>query len=453
MNTNLPSLRTRLVLIVFSATLAVWCAAGLMSYQMALREVGDLLDGQMTQSAKLLLAQIRHEERELNEAGMVTQMLEQLTNHPYEQQLEFQVWNQGGKLLLRSSHAPHIAMVSRPGFTNIEQDGLDWRIFTINADDSRFQVQVAQALSGRLQAALTVASQSTIPMLLALPILALILYWGIRRGLGPLDRLAGDMAARTPDRLAPLDEQAALRETRPLITAINTLMVRLDAALDNERRFTADAAHELRTPLSAIKVHAQVALSCQDSDTSRRALNQVLAGTDRAARLVEQLLRLARLDPLRGLADPKPIELAKLIHQEVENLHPFAEAAGQTLVQSAGSATIPGDAEMLSLALRNLVENAIRHTPAGGTVSVGLDTTAADVRLWVRDTGPGVPAEEMPKLMERFYRGGNVTAEGSGLGLAIVQRIASLHGAALDLENLQNGGLQASLAFSSARPS
>lgn len=449
------SLRARLMLIVFSATLLVWLAVGLKNYQTALREVDALLDGQMVQSAKLLMAQIRHEEKELYQAGMIVQVLEELTLHPYEQAIEFQVWDNHGRLLLRSANAPLIAKASQRGFSDIGQAERRWRIFTISATDSHYQVQVAQALDERHQTALAVATQSAIPMLLALPLLAIIIYFSVRRGLRPLDDLASDVNARDPDHLEAISELAAPREARPPVVSLNALMTRLNIALGNERRFTADAAHELRTPLAAIKVHAQVALASPNEQDCRHALAQVLVGTDRASRLVEQLMRLARLDPMHGLTDPHPIDLARLARQEAENIRPFADSSGLDLGAPGAdgpTSVISGDADMLSLALRNLLENAIRYTPSGGTVRLGVECAPEACRLWVRDNGPGVPAEKLPHLAERFYRAVDASAEGSGLGLAIVQRVAELHGARLLLENLPEGGFQATLAFPSGRP-
>lgn len=447
------SLRARLVQIVFSATLLVWVAAGFESYHTALHQVDELLDGQMAQSAKLLMAQVHHEEKELYQGGMVTQVLAEITLSPYEQPIEFQVWDTRGQLLLRSAGAPAMAMAMarQRGFADIVHYQQSWRTFTINTVGSQYQVQTAQRLADRHQAALTVATRSAIPMLLALPLLGMIIYWGVRRGLKPLEDLAGAMNARDPEHLQALNLPLPPRELRPLVNALNALMARLDTALNNERRFTADAAHELRTPLAAIKVHAQVALSSQDDNDCRHALSQVSAGADRAGRLVEQLLRLARLDPMRGLSDPGPVDLARLVHQEAENSLPAADEAGLTLDAQVpdGPITIAGDADMLALALRNLLENAVRYTPPGGTVRIGAEHGAEGSRLWVRDNGPGVPAEELPRLVERFYRGGDVMVEGSGLGLAIVHRVAELHGARLAVENRPEGGFQASLTFPS----
>jgi two-component system sensor histidine kinase QseC len=220
--------------------------------------------------------------------------------------------------------------------------------------------------------------------------------------------------------------------------------------MDNERRFTADAAHELRTPLAALQVQAQVARLARDEATRLHALDQLLAGVVRATRLVEQLLRLARLDPMSGVEDLRPCPVLSLLQQAAEPLRGTAEAKDIDLeIHAPAQMEVRGNADLLSLALRNLLENALRYLPDGGRVALGAERIGEETRLWVRDNGTGVAEEELARLTERFYRGRDVAAEGSGLGLAIVQRVAQLHGAELILENLPAGGFQASLKFPS----
>jgi two-component system sensor histidine kinase QseC len=236
---------------------------------------------------------------------------------------------------------------------------------------------------------------------------------------------------------------------RPLVRALNRLLGRLRVTLDNERRFTADAAHELRTPLAALKIHAQVAQASTDPEDRGHALAQMVSGVERTSRLVEQLLRLARLDPMQGLQETQPVDLNALIHAAEADLADQAARQGRQIDVVAGDepVVLQGDADMLHVALRNLLENALRHTPAGSHIEMTLARDAREVRLSVADDGPGVPQEELDRLGERFYRGSNVTTEGSGLGLAIVQRIALLHGARLELRNRAAGGLAATLVW------
>jgi two-component system sensor histidine kinase QseC len=237
-----------------------------------------------------------------------------------------------------------------------------------------------------------------------------------------------------------------------LVTALNQLLLRLGATLESERRFTADAAHELRTPLAAVRVQAQVALACGDVADQRHALNQVLAGTDRATHLVEQLLRMARLDPLARLPDPREIDLAELARRTVADMYETARAGAQSidLATADVSTRVNGDPELLGAALRNLLDNALRYAPPGSKITVYVRAEHGEPLLGVMDEGEGVPSEELPRLVERFYRGRETSAEGSGLGLAIVRRIAELHGARLEIGNREGGGFDARLRWHAA---
>ncbi|MDX9706985.1 MAG: ATP-binding protein, partial [Azospira sp.] len=210
-----------------------------------------------------------------------------------------------------------------------------------------------------------------------------------------------------------------------------------------------DAAHELRTPLAALKIQAQVALATKAPEQQRHALAQVIAGADRATRLVEQLLRLARLDPLDRLTAVQAVDLGELADAVAGQTGDAAAARSMRIVVQRPDSplTVDGDPDLLGAALRNLVDNAIRYTPAGGSVIVGAGLEHGEAVLTVTDDGPGVPAEELPHLVERFYRGRDATAEGSGLGLAIVRRIGELHGARLEVENRAGGGFIARLRW------
>jgi two-component system sensor histidine kinase QseC len=260
------------------------------------------------------------------------------------------------------------------------------------------------------------------------------------------------VAAQSPDNLGALPASQAPAEVRPLIDSLNALLARLAATLENERRFTADAAHELRTPLAALKVQAQVALASDVGEEQRHALRQVLAGTERAARLVNQLLRLARLDPLGRLDRSDHVVLAAVVEEAADALAPLALAKRQVLQVHLPEPDVsaPGDADLLGTALRNLLDNAIRYSPEGSEIEMGAE--ADGPCLWVSDEGPGAPPEQLSRLTERFFRGTAEGAEGSGLGLAIVRRIAELHGARLTLANRPGKGMRAELRWGAERP-
>lgn len=285
------------------------------------------------------------------------------------------------------------------------------------------------------------------PALLGLPVLGFWIWLATWRGLRPLDAVAGEIAARRPDKLEPVAPASAPQEIRPLVEAINGLFLRVGQALESERRFTADAAHELRTPLAALAAQAQVAQRARDDDERNHAIGQLIASSRRAARLVDQLLTLARLDP-DNAAVTETVSLDRLA-EEACALH-GAEAMGKgvALELDAAAATTTGNADMLRILLRNLVDNALRYTPAGGRVTVAV----APGIVSVTDTGPGIPPEERQRVFDRFHRLAGQETEGSGLGLSIVARIAERHGATIGLADGDGGkGLRVTVRFS-ARP-
>lgn len=449
------SLRRRLLLWVSIASLFIWVLAAVLSYRQASHEVQELLDGQMIKTARLLLVQTRSGVQDiasLSESMAALRGLGGLSTRRKEMPQEFQIRRADDSLLSRSRHAPPTAPATL-GFTDIRHSGEAWRSLTLATDDGAYRVQVAQSSRLRNREALEMATKTVLPLGLLFPLLIGLIYFSVWRGLKPLDNLAAEVAARSPDNLVPLVPLATPLEARPLVTALNQLLERLAATLDNERRFTADAAHELRTPLAALKIQAQVAMATKDPEQNRHALAQVLASADRTTHLVEQLLRLARLDPIAQLPGLQALNLTDLANSAVSAAQSAAASKQQRLTLSTpeAPATIHGDHDLLTTALRNLIDNALRYTPEQGIITVCIEAGDGDVLLSVTDNGPGVPAEELPRLIERFYRGREASAEGSGLGLAIVRRIAELHGARLEIANVEGGGFSATLRWTAAR--
>lgn len=282
------------------------------------------------------------------------------------------------------------------------------------------------------------------PLLFGLPVLGGWIWFATWRGLKPLDEVAAELGKRAPERLDPVVPATAPREVRPLLEALNALFARVDRAMQNERAFTADAAHELRTPLAAIATQAQVAARARDAAERDHALAQLTASARRASHLVEQLLTLARLDPAAGLpktelrldalaaevcADQGAAALEKNIALELEAPQPV---------------TINGNDAMLRVLLRNLIDNAVRYTPTDGKVSVRVTANS----LVVADSGPGIPAAQREDALRRLHRLAGQEIEGSGLGLSIVARIAELHGANLELaDGIGQPGLSVRLVF------
>ena len=443
------SLHRRLLVSVMGAVLVLWLVFGVVAYRVARVEAGEMLDGQLAQTAHLVIAQIQYM---LIEAGEIHQSIKLINDndvHPYEQSLEFQVWDEHGQLWLHSDNAPTTPIAHHDGYADIRHAGKPWRMLALWSPDHRFQVQVAEPVEDRESVAIDLATHSVFPTFIALPFLAGLIYLAVKRSMRPLGEVALSVSARSKNNLDPIAADAAPPEVRPLVIALNSLFERLASALEFERRFTADAAHELRTPLAAIKVQAQVCQVSPDEAMRSHALSQVVCGVDRAGHLIEQLLRLARLDPLHGMAEAIPFDLGRLVQEVMNEVRPGAQQKKQRLNFMPPDVPVQllGDPGMLRLALRNLLENAIRYTPPEGSVTAGIDHGRDSVRFWVRDSGPGVLADDLPHLTERFYRGRNVGVGGSGLGLPIVKRVAELNNAQLRVRNLPEGGLEAALEW------
>lgn len=439
----MKSLRIRLVLLLSVGLSIAWALSAWFTYKEARHEMDQLFDAQLAQSAQVLLGTTRHELYEQIERGND----EISVSHEYEQKLAFQIWG-NNTLLLKSATAPTQALVGvEEGYSEIQVNGKPWRVLAKWDARHEFMIQVAEPIGGREFLAGHITLKMLLPTFIALPVLALLIWFGVGAGLKPLQQLKQEVRQRTANRLEPVVMDGVPEEVLPLAKALNDLFARLQNAFEGERRFTADAAHELRTPLAALKIQAQVALRSNDEAERQRALENVLRGTDRATRLVEQLLTLARVDPETAVAGYKPVELRPLVASVMADLEPLAHAKSIEMVleeqlQSHTACTVLGDETQLGLLLRNLIDNAIRYTPSGGSVLVSADNEAG-VTLVVRDTGPGIPEDMREQVQQRFYRIMGSGEEGSGLGLSIVRRIAELHGARIELHdnNLSAGGL------------
>lgn len=438
------SLRLRLVFLLALTIGLTWATAAWLTHREAREEVDKLFDAQLAQSAQVLLGTTRHELHESLERGDGNIQI----SHEYEQKLTFQIWDEAG-LLMRSADAPATAIAgTAPGFNQAFMNGQSWRVFTRWDERHEFMIQVAEPLAGREVLARHIALRMLLPTLIILPVLALLIWLAVNTGLRPLQNLRREVAQRTADRLEPVAMKGVPEEVVPLAQALNDLFARLEHAFEGERRFTADAAHELRTPLAALKTQAQVALRSTDEADRRNALENVLRGVDRATHLLEQLLTLARVDPEAASTTHEPVELRGLAASALAEMAPLAHSRQIELSLEDGPAgSINGNPAQLAVLLRNLLDNAVRYSPAGGSVSIAIHDSDG-VILEVLDTGPGIPAGERSRALERFYRVPGSGVEGSGLGLSIVRRIAELHHAHLELSDNPHGqGLRVGIVW------
>ncbi len=368
--------------------------------------------------------------------------------------LVVQVWNRDGVQVFRSDpgrDAPRLAdtRTAQPGFATVPgRDGL-WRVFSVAANGQ--VVQVGQPLRVRNELAASMAWRTTLPLIIIAPILGLFVWLAIERALRPLGRLAGAVRARSADDLAPLPPGRWPVEIEPLVASLNALLARLKEALALQRTFVADAAHELRTPLAAIHLQAQLAERARDDGERGEALAAMKGGIDRATRLASQLLTLAREEHADTRDAFTAVDLTALAQEVVRALAPLA---AQRDIDLGVGATVPavvrGDAAALTTLLTNLVDNALRYTPAGGRIDVATERVDGGFALSVRDDGPGIPEAERATIFQRFTRGSTASAPGSGLGLAIVKRVADRHGATITLgDGLDGRGLGVTVQFGS----
>jgi two-component system sensor histidine kinase QseC len=327
--------------------------------------------------------------------------------------------------------------------------GRSWRVFSTWDTRRRYLVQVAERDEARREIATGVAASLLLPLLFVLPLLGFLIWLAIARGLRPLTALGRQVEAREAGNLTALDPGDAPLEIVPLVRSLNALFARVASLIENERRFTADAAHELRTPLAALRAQAQVALGAGDDAERRRALANVIAGCDRATRLAEQMLTLARLEPEQRGGHAGRCELRALARQAAADLAPAALAKGIELEMIAGrDVEVHAQPALIAILLRNLVDNAIRYSASEGHVQIAVSESGSTKCIAVSDDGPGIEAGERQKVGQRFYRVLGSGESGSGLGLSIVHRIAAIHGATVTLgEGLGGRGLRVTVEF------
>ena len=442
------SLQGRLLVLVPGMVLAVWIAIAAMTWFDARGELDELLDSHLAQAAALLVAQ---QAPEIGEEDSVDAPI----LHRYAPKVAFQVFHEG-KLSLRSANAPAWPVKENgrrfeQGFRTVSVDGIAWRVFAAHGAKHDVQVYVGEQASSR-QSILWAVLRSTLwPMLVAFPLLALAAWWAVARGVAPLRRLGHTLAARPAQALEPVRLDDAPSEMEPMVEALNGLFQRIADLLESERRFTADAAHELRTPIAAIRTQAQVALGESDDALRRHALEGTLQGCDRAVRLVEQLLTLARVEADAAPANQR-VDLRAITQRAIADVAPSAIARQQTIELDAASASpVTGDQTLLEVLARNLVDNAVRYSPPSARVQVRVARDGGQAVLTVQDSGPGLSDADLHRLGERFFRVPGSDASGSGLGWSIVRRIAAVHRAQVSIERSATlGGLAVRVVFQAA---
>jgi two-component system, OmpR family, sensor kinase len=365
-------------------------------------------------------------------------------NDPGNDEMVVQVWTPDGIQVFRSLSRAELPQRAVLGFSNVRANGTTYRVFS--AQTATQTIQIAQDLSVRKRMAGTLALRTVGPIALMAPVLMLVVWWVVSGSLAPVARVQRQLASRKADDLSEVSDADLPDEVRPLVQELNLLFKRVGTAFEAQQNFVADAAHELRTPLAALKLQILSLARADCSEARDVAISRLSAGVERASRLVEQLLVLARTEA----ADAKlePVSLTDLAKRAVGDMAGGAQARNIDLgLEQADEATVQGQGDALVILLRNLVDNAVKYTPAGGTVDVSV-LGGAVPRLVVEDSGPGIPPEERERVFNRFYRVPGSEAQGSGLGLAIIRAIAERHGAKLALDASERlGGLKVTVEF------
>jgi len=432
------SIRRQLLVWLLAGVLIAGVAAAFALYSQARREIDELFDYQLRQLAVSL--RDRPFDRFEVPAGQLA----------FEFDFVIQVWSPNGMRLYISHPGATPPGRSRLGYDTVATRDGQWRVYSVRQRGVTFQVAQPLAVRGRL--AREAALRTLVPFLLLVPVLGAIVWIGVGRSLRPLDAVARAVETRTPSSLEPLHTADLPAEVQPLVASLNDLLRRLEHALASQREFIADAAHELRSPLTALRLQIQLAERAETEPARGEALRALHGGVERATHVVQQLLTLARQEPSVRQRPFEPVRLDELARQVVGEHHLQAEEGGVDLgLVRDEPVQVPGDREALHVLLRNLVDNAVRYTPEGGRVDVSVRADGAQAQIEVLDTGPGIPPDERERVFDRFYRRSGTTAPGTGLGLAIVREIAESHSAKVELlDGVRGPGLRVRVTLPSA---
>lgn len=429
----MKSLRLRLSVFLLLAVALTALALGTLTYQRTLTQNENLLDYQLRQIAL-----------SLRDQGVAVAPND---DQPGGLDVVVQIWTSSGVMLYLSRPGDPLLNQATLGFTEVEANQQRWRVYSLAARDRI--IQVAQPLTLRRDLAATAALRSLLPLLAFAPLMALLIWWTVGSSLAPLQRLATEVERRDARSLDDVSEHGLPSEITPLVSALNALLARLKRVFASQRAFVANAAHELRSPLTALQLQLQLLQRAPDQAAKEEALGKLNQGVERATHLIEQLLATAQTDPHDTSAALQVTDLAELTRQTIAEVFDLAQARHLAVeLDAPGHLTIPADPARLRILARNLLDNAIRYTPPDGSLQVTVSGDSVTARLVVEDSGPGIAQSERERVFKRFYRGVGNQQSGSGLGLAIVKNIAEQHAARIELDTSRQGGLKISVIFS-----
>jgi two-component system sensor histidine kinase QseC len=448
------SLRERLRWLILGVLALVLLPLGVYSLRRTINEVGELSDGRLAQSAHTLQVLMEniglpalqgrsmHADAVVPIASKSTQELV-LHGHTYESEVGFQVFDREGHALLVTGNLQGLPppVAQHVGFEDLRLGRYRWRLFTLPPTSEGIVIRSAERYDSRRDITQALWLEHGLPPLIALPVLALLVGWAVRRGLRPLDALADRLSTRKPGSHDTLEIEHAPRELEPVLAALNHQFTQLEDALERERRFSADVAHELRTPLASTMINLENAEASRDTREADVALAGARQSLAALARRVEQLLSLARLETSSRAAPHANVDLLALARTVIEELAPLIADSDVELdvMLGPGSLLVRGHEVALAALMRNLLENALRHVPDGGLVQLSIEREQAYAVIDVTDNGEGIPPERRAAVFARFHREAGSCGEGYGLGLSIVQRAAQMHDASIELLDSPHG--------------
>lgn len=504
------SLRQLLLFSLLSASMLIWGVTAYMSYKVTRDEVASLFDAELAQSAKVLhvfveslvregslskhWAQTQTDERLHPYTGRKNKSAFQLwakgdslllrsenspefevhgiskkniddqlwdvfdglleasaLGHKYERKVAFQLWSKNDGLLLRSESAPTFAFSSAPhGFSETKIDGHIWHVFSISSSNGEYVIHVGQKEEIRAELTDEISAQLVMQFLVGLPILGIVIWIIVGHSLKPLNRLEIALSRREASFLKPLSSKKLPKEIIPVVNEINNLFAQLEQAFEHERRFTADASHELRTPLAGLLTQAQVAMRTGDETVRYQALKRIEQAVNRMTYMVQQLLTFSRIESGTEYLAKETTVLSREVPRIIAELDPEAHKKRiQLEYDEVNAVPIVANTLLINILIRNIIDNAIKYTPAHGMVRVGLVGSENCVQLCVEDSGPGIAPDQYENSLKRFHRCVETAnkAQGTGLGFSIVQRIATIHGAELVLDESEFGGLKVTVIF------
>jgi len=435
--TEMTSIRARLLAWIL-ATLALGAVVmGLAAYRNVLHEAEALFDYQLRQMALSLRDQ---GEIAPAQAGALAD-----TDFDFV----IQIWTVDGRAIYASRAHTELPARAVLGFADVAVGNRTWRAFSVATHDR--VIQVAQPQQIRQRIAAQAALRSVLPLLAVAPLMAAAVWWLVALAFRPLRRIAGNVSTRDAQALDPLPLAGLPDEVTPLVQALNALLQRLALSFDAQRAFVADAAHELRSPLTALRLQIGRLRRSPDDAARADALDALTAGVERAVRLVEQLLTLARSEPGTPVVSRERVALGELVRQAVADTVPYAVSRGTEIeLEADDRVQVDGERSTLAALVRNLADNGVRYAPPGSRVKVTVALDGDAPTLVVDDAGPGIPEAERERVFDRFYRrddAGGAGVQGTGLGLAIVRSVAERHGARVALGTSPLGGLRVAVRF------